>query len=630
MAEVLDGNTAFESVNQAQVPSRIGDNQLSGAVNVSFVNGLHPRQIFETFYIKVLTPGGRTAKNGYFQSYQYIFENGKFQGAEKFCNMAKDIQIAIISGLIFRVDQDDKTAIVLMNDSIVLDEYREYYNMTQGSDYFYIHNIPGKTVIIDLDNKIRFAEASNTIELPGTPGPTPIVTVAPQVPPSNIGAYDQYRLVIGKDWNEFLFSDPNAYPFPQKESTFSEVFSPSGPRHNQSFSVLNSPVTDQITYMGPIPAVDNSTGIGGLIVANKNKVEAVVQQNLPTNDAIIPNFAVLLVLDHGIIGSKAATTKGFDFVYVSSDFNIRSLNTSRGQQGQWSNPSLSEEVKLYLRTNNQSLLTYSSIETIKNRIHVTVDPFRTISRDSVNNPVIDYAFKGFVTMETATTASMAGSTPPVWAGLWNQKYLAFRQFIKIGSRLYIWCKVANRNVLCELKDGKVDSILGTKYKITSRIYTRAIGRGSPLADKQLTGVQGELTSFDIRIGLSMTAYFKPSQAPTFYRLNSTKIAASKKTRCKPNSAPSGIRMFKIGTGNKLDNICDKATEKGYQQWRDGQIMLELRGQWELKNLLGSFIETPASDVSELPCEICADELNRIDCSFVSDSNLDVEESDGSC
>lgn len=625
MAEGIDGNATFQGgVNQSVPPDEIGDNQLAGAVNTTLIDGPRPRLKFNSLPIEVLSEGFVVANNGYKKSYADIFATGKFQGMWQFSNSPTPMLLAMVSSILFRIDINNNTATVIFDPNIRFDEKRDIYNATQGSDYFYIHNAPSKTVIIDQDNRMRYANANNTFVVSGN------TVVAPEVPISILGTYDGLRLFIARDWNEFLASDPNATGFPQKESTFSEVFAPSAPRFNQSFSVLNAPVSEDITFMGSIVAADTSTGIGGMIIATSNKIEAIQSQNLPSNDVLIPQFGTLIVLDHGIAGPKAATPVGFDFIYMSSRGDLRNLNTSRNQQGQWASPSLSEEVREYFKTNNGQLNRLASTAYFDERIYATVDPYYVVAQDNKGNPIFDYAFRSLAVLESGVIKSMAGAAPPVWAGIWNQEFLGFRDVVRVGNRLFVWCKTTKSNVLCEIKEGKTDFLFGQEYKVTSRLYTKAIGRGQPLTDKFLQNISGELRSFDIKLGLKVTTYFKPFHAPHFYKLNTIKMSVTDCLKCAYNTAASGLKQFVIGAGNVLDKACDSATKRGYSRWKKGQIMIELSGDWRLSTLYGNFIEEGPSPVAEVGCDVVADKLNDIDCEWVPDNNLTAEIADGSC
>ena len=418
MENNLDGYIDFSGgVNQAVNSDKVGDNQLIGAVNCSLVNGLRTRLKFHEVNLSVDTEGNRTTRENFSQSYSDVFAQGKFQGAWEYENSPTPAMIAVISGLIFKVDLIS-CSVVLLSTEIQLDEFQDSFNGTQGSDFFYIHAFPERTVIIDLDDTVRFADPDNTITISGNE------VVAPEVPRSVVGHFDDFRLVIGRDWNEYLFSDPDVSDFDLGESTFSEVFQPSASRFGQRFSIPSSGATLPITFFGSLLVPDTSTGIGGLVVSNRRRIIAVNSNAIPTED-ITPNFSTVLVRDHGIVGAKAGVNVGYDFWYISTENQIRSLNTSRNQQGQSSNPSLSEEVKEYLET-RQDLMYLANAEYSRSAAYFHCNPFRVKAKDSRGRDVADFAFKGLLVLQTNVLSSMNGASPPAWAGIWQQHLLGFR------------------------------------------------------------------------------------------------------------------------------------------------------------------------------------------------------------
>lgn len=620
MENNLDGYIDFSgAVNQAVNSDKVADNQLSGAVNCSFVNGLRPRDKFKTVELSVITEGERVTRDQFRQSYSDIFAQGKFQGCWEYENSSTLAFIAIVSGLIFKIDLLS-CEVVLLSETITLDEYQDAYNATQGSDYFYIHNFPERTVIIDLDDTVRYANKNNTISISDNE------VTAPEVPPSSVGHFDDLRLVIGKDWNEYLFSDPAVSDFDNGESTFSEVFQGASSRFGQVFSVPGTSSRLPISFLGSILVPDTSTGIGGLIVSNKKRIIAAASQNLPT-EQLVPGFTTLLVKDHGIAGPRAATNLGFDFLYISTENQVRSLNTSRNQQGQWSNPSLSEEVKEYLKS-TQDLMHLATVEYHKSKVFFNCNPYRVKAKDSKGRDVFDYAFKALLVMENNIVSSMNGSSPPGWAGIWQQNLLGFRDIIRVDNRLFVWAKTERGNKLVEIVEGKVDELFGVKYKVKSRVYTRALGAKAFLTDKELQKITGELTRFDLKLGLKIQGYYRPFHGQKFIKVGSAEFSVKDSLQCAYNVQDSGLKEFVLGRSKHISE-CDEGTGAGYQNWRKAEILLELTGDWELNSLFVKYKETVVNSLATNTCDYAADKVSSIDCDFASDFNIKGE-SNGNC
>jgi len=388
VAEVFAQITGLDGVNQALRPDKIADSQLAGAVNITLENGLRPRLKFQEVAIRVTTTGTRKAKNGVEKTYQEIYNTGKFQLLADYHSDQGAQLLAVIAGVIFVIDPVECIASVLNSNELT--EYMARYNWSPAGRYFTFYDYPQYPLIID-DNDVRRTDPNNY-----------------EIPVSSIGTYNQFRLSVANQFNNFVIGDPDARGFPEGPITFSEVFAPSAPRVDQFFSVGNRPYGETITFMGNLQVADTATGIGPLVVSTETQIWAYRTDAPSATWETMQNFGTLIISNHGIAGARSAVNVGFDFLYVSTENDIRSLNTSRQQQGTWSNTSISEEVKEYTKTENSNLNLFAVAGYHKNRVFFTVNPYRVSTLDSENNTVYDVAFRGLAVLETAAQSGLAG------------------------------------------------------------------------------------------------------------------------------------------------------------------------------------------------------------------------------
>ena len=251
------------------------------------------------------------------------------------------------------------------------------------------------------------------------------------------------------------------------------------------------------------------------------------------------------------------------------------------------------------------------------------NPFRVKAKDSRGRDVADFAFKGLLVLQTNVLSSMNGASPPAWAGIWQQHLLGFRDIIRIDNRLFVWTKSYAGNRLVEIVEGRVDKLFNREYKVKSRVYTRALGARHLATDKELQKVTGELSSFDLQLGLDIKGYYRPFHAHNFIPTSGISLSADDSLACAFNVASSGLIEFVLGRGDTQAG-CDMGTGSGLQFWRKAEVLLEITGEWELNTLFAKYRETAINSLNTFGCDQVATALSRIDCDFINDFNIEGE------
>lgn len=470
---VFDGNTSFLGGQNAGLePHLIGENQYWKGVNTSNKNGsLRSRPGYKHLVnIKVLTEGGITGPDARVRSYSTIYRTGKMQGAGPYVADQGVFIIAVISGIIFRIDLSTQQAVVLsveLQDSIFsfdatepptqrLNQYTDKHHWTQAGKYFVIFDYPDYPIIIDGHVARRADPAKYEIPLPAV-----------------LGTYNQNRLFAFSSVHEFTAGDPVGNPAtPDAPITFEEVFAPASAFNGQVFSLGSTNINNPITAVGFLPAVDSNTGIGPLFVATKNSLYA-YQTQLERAQWGQAGFGSLILSKAGIAGQRAFVTVQSDLWFMGGDGRIRSFSVARNDQQKWSRTPLDKEVENWIRFPDKSLIQYTLAAYHNNRILFSVNPYLTTARDLTGQKVSDIAFKGMVALELDSVSGFMQSANPAWAGLWTG--VNPTELVELEDELYIFSKdPGSINALYKVEPDDItwDVWQGKKKQIVSRVETR--------------------------------------------------------------------------------------------------------------------------------------------------------------
>lgn len=470
---VYDGNTSFMGGQNAGVePHLIGDTQYWKGINTSNKNGsLRSRPGFKHFQsIKILTEGGITGVDGRTRSYAAIYRTGKMQGAGPYISDQGIFIIAIISGIIFRIDPVAKEAVVLpvdLEDSNFpfdseepptqrLNQYADKHHWSQAGRSFVIADYPDYPIIVTGQEAKRADPTKYEIPLPAV-----------------LFAFNQQRLFAFSHVHEFTAGDPVGNPAtPDAPITFEEVFAPAAAFNGQVFSLGSTNTNNPITAVGFFPAVDGSTGIGPLFVATKSSLYS-FPTNLPRVEWEQSTFGTLVLDKVGMAGQRAHVAVGKDIWFMGGDGRIRSFSVARGDQQKWARTPLDKEVENWMRFCDKPLVQFTQAAYHNNRIIFTVNPKYVTAIDLFGNKVSDIAFKGVIALELDSVSGFLQSENPAWAGLWTG--VNPTEMVELDEELYIFSKdPGNINVLYKIEpdENTWDTWEGKRKQIVSRIETK--------------------------------------------------------------------------------------------------------------------------------------------------------------
>ena len=627
---IFDGNVSFRGGQNAGIlADRIREDQYASGVNVTTVDGgLSPRPGFVHQEIKVRTEGGVTLSDGNRVSYSEIFSTGKFQGASSYLTDAGEFIVAVISGVIFKIDPlcDTADVIEVTKESSLktpnteciepnsnrLNQYCRRVNFAEAGRFLVIFDYPDFPVIIDGSTAKR--ADPKRVELDGFP--------CPEVPASVIGAFNQNRLFVGSAVHEFTGGDPvgNALA-PDAPITFKEIFIEASEFLGQSFSLGTTNSNNPITAMGFIQVVDTSTGIGPLFVATKNSIYT-FRTDIPRSQWEQTRFGSLLLFNAGIAGQRAFTHLNSDLIFMSGDGQIRSLSMARREQGQWANTPIDREIRNWVRFDDRELISLTVAESFRNRVFITVDPFRIPAKDLFGNKVSDFAFGGIVVLELDNVSGIFQDATPAWAGLWTGIYPM--DLVQAGSELYLFSKDPNSvNRLYKLDEGiTYDIFQGKRKQVTSRIYTREYSfqdkfllKEEKSVEPTLREVEGELC---LKVDRKSESASNWSSWKTFKHLALTDDCNISDCGTRPVKLPHKFRELNLGDPESSD-LCNPVTDDDLRYFRKMQYRITINAKsWKLEDFRAGAELQEDDNLINITCSELKEKTVEKDCRDISD------------
>lgn len=568
-----DGNIAFNGgQNDGTLPDRIGIEQYRRGINVKTTDGvISPRPAFVHTDLTMMTTG--KIKN---RTFRQIFNTGKFQAAMSYDSDDGTFIIAVISGLIFRIDPSTKEVeyIPIGDEDDRMNQYRKRLNWSYAGRFLVFFDYPNLPVI--LENKEARRANSDDYE----------------VPVSALGTYVQNRFWISNAVHEFTASDPIGGINTNAPITFEEVLAPAAAYLGQVFSLGSQSSNQPITAMGFLQVADTSTGVGPLFVATKNSIYA-YQATLPRSEWEASAFGRLLLYNAGIAGARAFTNQNSDILFLSGDNQIRSLLMGRSQQERWENAPLSREIVNWLDEFADKDLTFAGVmASYKNRVFVTVAPYRTSAIGLEGQPLFDFAHGGIAVLELDNVSSLGNSAAPAWAGLWTG--ISPMEIVVLDEGPYIFSKDdGGINRLYFVDDQKTyDVFQNQRVDIVSRVYTREYDFGKPFQDKEIGHISYSMSN--IEGSFKMIAEYKPGSSERwslwryFEHCAQTEICDANVEcgvgECElPILNSHAFREMDFGDPVELD--CDLLTNEQSTVVRKVGLRLTFKGKnWRLRNI----------------------------------------------
>lgn len=471
-----DGNVSFiGGQHDGLPPDLIRDDQFQRGINLTTRNGrLGPRWGYVQKKVTVTTEGGIDSL-----SYKRIFKRGKFQGGRAYDTESGTFILAVISGVIFRIDPRSFEAdVVFLKDGDRMNQYRRQIPSSEAGRFVVFYDYPNLPVIVE-NNQARRSDLSRE-SIPGV--------ALPEIPTSVLGAYVQGRLHVANKKHEFLSGDPVGGINEDAPITFEESLAPAGSFNGKSVSLGTQSGNQPITAMGFLQVADTSTGVGPLIVATKGSVYT-FRVDLPREDWEKEAFGRLILYNAGIAGPNAISNQNSDVIFLSGDNQVRSLLFGTREQQRWSNAPISREISPWLEEfKKPELLDLGFVRSYRNKVFVSVAPYTTESLDTKGRKVFSHAHGGMVVLELDNVSSLGDDAPPVWAGLWTG--ISPMAMMVLDEGPYVFSKDDNgANQLYFLDRELTYDVHDEKDKnIVSRVYTREYDFQSPFVDKQVGGV----------------------------------------------------------------------------------------------------------------------------------------------
>lgn len=582
--------------NAAVEPANLPPNFYNSAVNTTIQSDvLQPRWGVRTIELDFSTTTTLENSQGIPVNPETLFRTGRFQALIPYSIGPDHHLIIIISGYMFLVHQET-LAVQIMNPTDPLNIGASRLNWSPAGRFLVVFDYPAVPMIVEG----LVVRRSNPL--------------LDEIPVSVIGGYNQNVLMIGNAGNEFTFSDPASYGFPNGPITFTLVNQPSTGFTGQVFQLSTNYGNDQISAMGFLQFTDSSTGIGPALISTVKQVFSYQTQN-PRSTWLNNQFGSVLLNRAGIAGQRSQVNVNSDLLFASQDAQIRALSMSRDQQKRWGNFPISIEVSNYLLLRDKALAPYICAGYFENKCFFGANPFRTQGFDIDGNSYTDYACAGFVVMELNAVSGLdTGTQTPRWSGLWTG--IRPMDIVVNNEEAYVMSKDEGfGNTLYKLDpDISYDVIRGKERNIKSLLYTRAFGFESSINNKLLHSMNVDINNIQGEFELKVS--YKPEHGPNYIPWREYKYTAPVQQCGSIVTAPNGlaghsIRDFYLGGVDESE--CNPATGETYSTFKEVQILLEITGRnW---NFMGFLLRATlaAQSPNEVLCEDYPPTLLPLNC-----------------
>lgn len=547
--------------NASLDPDTLPENVYASGVNVTNENGvLRPRWGLRTLKLDFTNTGSILKQNGLPVDAEKVFTSGRFQALIPYSVSSDYHVIAIISGYIFLIQQDTLEVIV-MNKTDPLNINAARINWSPADRFLVLFDYPSVPMILEGLSSRRSDPTKD------------------EIPVSVIGGYNQNRLMIGNAGNEFTFSDPAAYDFPDGPISFTEINTPASPYVGQVFKLSTNYGNDPITGMGFLQFTDASTGIGPALIGTSKQVFSYQTQN-PRATWLAGQFGSALLSISGFAGQRGQINVNSDMLFIAPDAQVRALSMSRDQQKRWGNFPISIEVSNYLLLLDKRLSVFSWAGYYQNKIFFGANPFRTHGADIEGNQYTDYAFAGFVALELNSVSGLSGGAVPTWAGLWTG--IRPMDMVNNNEQAFLISKDEGfGNVLYSMDPTiSYDVIRGKERNVRSILYSRSFNFKQPGTNKLLHSLNVDIDN--IQGDFHIEASYKASHSPNYTFWREYDYTAPIQQCSDLITAPNGlsghsIRDFYLGgVPNELE--CNPATQETYSTFKKVQLQFEIIGR----------------------------------------------------
>lgn len=477
-----DGYSTFQGgMNEGVASGLLPDYQTKKNINITLRdNVISPRPVFDELDLEFETdPDDKPYSCG--ATYRNILRYGRLQHVGKFQLESGEYIVAVINGVIFLINEKTLKVRVVKVDARFssLNYYATRLNGSQANRYYVIFDWPNQPVYIDQNLDAKRTTSRNE-----------------EIPRSYLGAFVHNRLFVANKGIEFGASDPVSPNYPLAPITFKESIvsdtNPSPAYPDQFFSLSYIDKLSAITAMGYLQQTDGTSplGFGPLFVSTKEALHLFAVSN-PRERWDEIQFGSAYIFNYGIVGPQAFTNVGPDLFYRSFDGHVYSTSTLFGDQRKWGHTHISREIESSLLTANKSLLKYSFLTYLDNRLFVSLQPYIVKAELNCGLVVEDYVFNGLGVLEFNNVSGLtANAGAPVWASVYPG---AFSHGLEVNGNLIFTGKTnlntRPRNVFYRLNQVSTqDSVKQGRYPVKSRFYTREFEFEQPVLHKKLQHV----------------------------------------------------------------------------------------------------------------------------------------------
>jgi hypothetical protein len=526
---------------------------------------------------------------------EWIYYNGKFQGAEPYNTRTQTYAVTVISGHIFLIDLNSSVVTVLTNKSNKLSELVDRCYLCQAENYFIIQDGIARPKILD-GATMRDSDPTNH-----------------ELPVGKNMAYGQGRLAIQVSHRHFIMGDIFLSTDPSnvlkmKETQFL----------NEGGDFTVSGALGTIMSLRYANVSDTSTGDGPLLAICENGISTFAVNNPRVNWSSIPIQKEQLY-GTGIIGSDAVVNIGEDILYRSPE-GIRSYAVGRSEAaGAHKYTEMSREVENYMRSDRKHGAEFLSMAFFDKRLLATTSPVNMKAKmidwpirkkeyddnptdenldalylaeidDVYFNGIIayDFSMSGFTksTSDSQYNRTTSGSYDGIWTGIRSTKLFTV---IANGSKMCFSFTKANdgTNQLYEI----TDDITGYdgNVKIEHALELRAMPFKTPdtyvdcpFVPKHLNELSLWLSGIESEV--TVKVYLRSDLLDRFYEIGLLKLLAKTRSADNPKSigVPQSRPMIKL---NMLNEISDDVTKIPIRNGYEFQFRIIWNGRMQFRRLL---------------------------------------------
>lgn len=486
MAVIQDQDRYFQGKLEASVSEDlVSEGTIQRLLNGRFIEGAITNAVGFDELVFTYVPQKSTNSDGTkpFTSpvtYQSLLENGDVQLVAPMDNIGGKFLVAVISGILYRLDLDTLEAVdITPIDSFLplsSEEYQLSYLDNDGGTmgaggYLVIFNYPNKTVFVN-ETTARLAVAGNY-----------------ECPPARLGATGGSRLAIASGDNIVYISDPLGGASGLAPLTFQETLDNSSSYFDQSFTMGSVLDIEEITCIARLPRYMSASQdflAQQLLVSTRNRKYLLAVAS-PRADWENVQFITYAGSNDGIAGPHASTNIGDVLLYISTTGRIKTIGQDQQRETALSESYMDDSLGQYLcpcetdfyhrewfsdLDHSRSILKFN-----KDRLYATTYPFLSPATLSSGKETSSPSFMALATATLASGVSLGPTSQLTWEGFYD--WIKPIGIVTLDEDVYITSKDESGRIrFYKENTSKVD-------EHTTTIYTRGYFGGTPGMSKSV-------------------------------------------------------------------------------------------------------------------------------------------------